>query len=826
MSVVKLYTSGTGASAWRLIPSKLFKVDNIAGYLANFTHTSINTFKYVKNGLEISIKVPITQDKSQPNSSSGIKYVSILNDNENIAYYFVRKAVWRSENTIELELVMDVLNTYTDGTDYIFKENTRILREHKPRFTNPSYVLELEVDETYGQSGIIVANDEVKVYIERQGDWNLIINNAKVKRLDYGEYVDLILPIGIDIGQIIADFQQAGQYSETIQLLTSDNRYYEFIIYNTARFNVNAMRNIDFISENINPLLIRNENDNEVEDKSLLNQDWYLLYRNQNNPSESLVNPVECYLIPNSQAAVNNGVVSNGRITPNTLNGNTYYYVDMMGKTATFPNGQTFSGTGSYRFLIITKQSNDKISVVAYDGYITDGFLVFNPISRQFDDLDYIAINSFPVKYYSSTSQLDIETYCRTIYGNETEEWSEDYTGDYIDGIELLDRTDPRNIKLIKLPYCPYDFTITNDKINLIGTDWFLKTLVQNSGNMEVIQLTNLNVKLEHNLNVIDSLNPFLNLNKTIDGISIINPRRTINFKLESKLFHSEFYAPTYVYDSFTLRVEMERCQLDYYIDSLACNIKFTMTSTINSKFLFTFTDYKCDKTDQNFPNIIPVARNNELVLYNVPYINYIRNGFNYDVKAKNLSNASNFLGLGLSGASFAASLALPSVPLKALGVIASAISLVNSVKSTIVETIRNEDTLNQKLMQAQNQTASVSGSDDVDLMSEYCGNRIKYYIYEPSTNMKNLLNDLFFYAGYNSGRMGVPNHNTRVNFDYLECDASLETAGANIPQEILDEIKNSYKTGVTFIHQTNRNTDKWDMEQKYENWERELLED
>ena len=109
--------------------------------------------------------------------------------------------------------------------------------------------------------------------------------------------------------------------------------------------------------------------------------------------------------------------------------------------------------------------------------------------------------------------------------------------------------------------------------------------------------------------------------------------------------------------------------------------------------------------------------------------------------------------------------------------------------------------------------------------MSEYCDNRLKYFIYKPTDNMINLIYDLFFYAGYNSGRMGVPNHTTRVNFDYLECDASLESAGANIPQEILEEIKNSYKTGVTFIHRTSRDTDKWDIEQKYENWEKELVE-
>ena len=110
--------------------------------------------------------------------------------------------------------------------------------------------------------------------------------------------------------------------------------------------------------------------------------------------------------------------------------------------------------------------------------------------------------------------------------------------------------------------------------------------------------------------------------------------------------------------------------------------------------------------------------------------------------------------------------------------------------------------------------------------MSVYAENRLKYYVYQPSSVIRNYINDLFFYAGYNSGRMGVPTHNNRVNFDYLECDAVLESVSANMSEEIIAELVNAFKNGVTYIHETTRSTDKWDIEQKYENWEVELLED
>ena len=145
------------------------------------------------------------------------------------------------------------------------------------------------------------------------------------------------------------------------------------------------------------------------------------------------------------------------------------------------------------------------------------------------------------------------------------------------------------------------------------------------------------------------------------------------------------------------------------------------------------------------------------------------------------------------------------------------------SIKNTIVSAQQNEESILRKLNETANQTASVAGSDDVDLMSIYAENRLKYLVYEPTALMKSILFDLFFYAGYSSGRMGKPNHDTRVNFDYLECEASLENEGS-IPDDCLQELLNCFKSGVCYLHKTTRASEKWDFEQKYENWEKFLF--
>ena len=95
---------------------------------------------------------------------------------------------------------------------------------------------------------------------------------------------------------------------------------------------------------------------------------------------------------------------------------------------------------------------------------------------------------------------------------------------------------------------------------------------------------------------------------------------------------------------------------------------------------------------------------------------------------------------------------------------------------------------------------------------------------YKPNELMTNMLYDLFFYAGYASGRMGIPNHTRRVNFDYLECEAKIESL-ATIPEDCLNELIACFATGVTYIHKTSRTSKKWDVKQEYENWEKFLFD-
>ena len=831
------YSTDVGTK-WELIPSKLLVVEDIASYLGTKAKKSISDFQYIKNELEISINVDISQDYSQPRSATNFKYVSIQNPNEAIHYYFVKKATWRSKTCVRFELVLDVLNTFQEGRDYNFKPNTRIVREHKDRFKSES-VIQFTF-ETLIASGDPYTNGE-KIYIkdDNQEDnqyegtlisavWNslrevYIITIKFDEIITYDELMTWLSSVSYAEDEII--FYQDDDRFDRVDPLDLINNMSESDVENKS------YRNIDMVNEGVSPVLQCGSADgNKIENPtSLLQQNWYLLYRNQNDPDETLTNPVDCFLIPEGATATDAGYIQNGRLIPSFIQNDKFYYFAVADKQATLSNGvnldSSFPDNMGRRLLVVSK-TNGKLHVSYL--YLNTGTPYIAQNEFEYDNIEYITFTDLPVMYIIENSYIGTGS-AQTLYdlvNSMTLEFNNSGDLNNVDAIDNLDKGDPKNIKLIKLPYCPYNFTLVGTALK-ISTDqyWEYASFEQQSGGtMYALKLIDMNLKLSASM-LEESNNPLPSLLFSPDSPSITDLRRGEEY--ESKLFHSDFYQPTYVYDSFTYKVQLEKLdeeQYGYYT-AQKIKIKFHMTSTINSRFMFEFDNLYFKHATENYAKYMPIARNNEEVLYNVPYINYIRNGFNYDVKAKERTNVSNVIGMGLSIASTASALLLPSVPLKVAGVVAGLVSMAMSIKNTVVSAQQNEDSIRRKLQETANQTASVAGSDDVDLMSVYAGNRLKYLVYEPTPLMKSILFDLFFYAGYASGRIGLPNHNTRVNFDYLECEANLENEGS-IPDDCLQELINCFKTGITYLHKTSRNTNKWDFEQQYENWEKSIVED
>ena len=835
MSVVKLYYSGGTYEKWDLIPGRLIKVDNLADFLLTKTAMTINDFQQIKLALEATIKVDMSQKYSDPLVHPSFKYVSIQNTGEMTHYYFIKRANWRSLSCVEFELVLDVLNTFQEGTDYSFKENTRIVREHKDRFKAGNIVVHYVVEDLLDHNDYLSVGQEVWFEVRGEteehfrGTLEGSTENSYTIRYPEADITLLRKFIYEHQGQVVITNGDEWVWYKSVVITDVDYSFY---------------RLIDHIPEGINPVLQSGEGlGDAIEDRTPFNQHWHILYRNVNDPSDSeaanLSNPVECYLIPDKITEVKTGAITNGRLNFSSLEIGKAYFIPFDNNSAadiiTLDDG-TIIGSGycaQYNditaLIVLYRNANNRIvvNVVVETTYTNTKTLSYESES--------ITLHHLPLAYNKNDlpSLPDNFTSWKTLSDNGTYgSWTNASVTNVTDSIASLDRTDAKNIKLIKLPYCPYQFERSSGKIDISNDpNWSFASVPQSGGDCYCFKLNDLNVDLHRDITTYGMSKDGFYYMKVRDSASaIINASKTdgrIDGDLESKLYNSEFFQPTYFYDSFAFKTDLEKCDIDKFIaDKIAdqfTTIRFTMTKTINSKFSFSFTDYVTKLSQSNLPKIMTIARNNDEVLYNVSYLNYIRTGFNYDVKAKNLQNESNNWGIGISGGAMLASLLLPSIPLKVAGVVGSLASMASSIKGAVVANQSAENSIQSKLTQHRNQTDSVAGSDDVDLMSEYCGNRLRYLEYAPNPTMRNLLNDLFFYAGYRSDRMGVPDHYTRLNFDYLECEPSFE-AISSIPEDCLKELANCFKAGVTYMHYNPNLTNHFDFDQSHENWERWLF--
>lgn len=847
-STLKLYT-GTP-----LFPDKNFIVDSFETYLSSISGTTtITKFQYIKHSLSLMIDI----NKGQANldfftTANNINYVSIQNTEDTYPiYYFVLRKVWLSSGAIRFVLKMDTLNTFTPArNNYVFSPRTLVDREHQDRFglfygegSTDDYTVDVDIlfnkniiADMTGQSRIIfdhinvtfkyfdtnkhkfinsfvymcaeirTDNNEVKIYTYNQSD------NPTLKEVIYLSQ----LPDNIQLF-----FNSSGSYDDFYCAEFGDlfNKVYPFYAIWTIK------RTIHLYSEGLTPILFKT-NEETLTDKNLPNVNWYLVYKNQNNitPTDyNQINPVECYILQDNPINVAYDGGSNVISVASLEYGKIYYvrkptWNDSAGHpndiTLTDDDGNSASTfiSNSIRTMIYFYKSGNDIIWGTCQG--SSGFS-WQATFTEIGSTKYLTPDTNPLLVGISQTLLD---YVRqSDYESIT---TEDYmtlasSSVQIDGIDDVDRTSSKMIKIIKLPYCPIPMTKTGSVYSFDRTKYDFKTSDEITG----IAIKDLNAGF---LNTIytNRNNPYY---KIIDvdftGVSAYDAR---NPYFESKLLHSDYYQPKFVYDSFSYVFRLEYCSLSSNVYQ-KFDFKFKMTTTINSKFMFEFIA-PLELDTEDYSKILPVARNNEMSLYNNQYINYLRTGYNYDVKTKNRQEVASVVGTGLSLigsiASFASSAVTGGVGIAA-GITLATTATMNAV-NTANTIAQSEQNIQAKIQQTKAQSTNVSGSDDVDLMSYYSGNRGKLITYELSPRMKQAMFDVFHYNGYISGEMKQPATTGRIWFNFVKADVVFSLI-SNIPDDCLEDIKECFKNGVYYMHRYNN---QYNFNRSYENWETFIAEE
>lgn len=739
-------------------------VDNLLDYLnkyATLPNGISGPFELqrVRPYLDIDKKIPMPGLNTfdiypQESAIQGNYFYAHLNVYDDVGntggdyYYFVRNIEYVASYTLRVVLHMDVLNTFKLNVSYGFSPRTYILRTHRDRFNNVTLI----------------------------GAPNTL------------------LPI------------------------------------------------IDPKPEGINPTLYYRQKSTL---KNSQNYSYYLLYRNAQNVENG---PVDVYLCaddsfnttPDEDYPTYQGTP--GTTALNQEFGIAYYFTISDNYSSftssiqiNFTDGSiaadvgpgldnNWMGYGTIKYVVMgLAGSKSFIAVASYRDADSldkpDTFTVYYG-----DEIDSVVINAasgvrvksvFNINSESDVNNLNL-TYndVMSLKFKLFEAGTKQYRSAVCSGINSVDRTDTRWIKIIKIPYIPVNDILEGDTYEY-PSDYII------DGSLRMIKFVNTNKQLKKIFNYGYTFDGNVNIFSKISSIAKPDSVKEQERKnmYETKVYNSEFTEVKLVYDSFSALIPLEWLTLEenkrflpWLLDnSVPTGLTFYMTSTINTRFMFDISDYlgSAGMTSDYYQYLI-VQRNNEIPLFQNAYINYIRTGYNYDVKTKNRE---------LKGGAASLVSQFTNVALSAItnpkGTAGAFVGAVDSAIHYMLKAEQLEQNIEQKQTKLAYQTTSVYGSEDVDLLSVYNENRLQLFVYQPADYNQDAILDLFYYYGYRYERYGIPDTTSRMYFNYVQCNPIYYYA--KLPADCLAEMTEKWQNGVTIFHDVDG---VWDTPQEYENFE------
>ena len=805
---------------------KNFMFDDIEDYLSNYEY-KIFEVQYQKQEREIFLKIVLEQIYANSLKENSYNYAVIDNEGEESSYYFISDITWTAYNTCKLHLTLDILNTFKLGKHYELTDKTRVFREHKDRLRTVDRIYTTYVDaskpydnykyfkifvpETYDSASCdceLIFEHNGYIYERKHFDFleALNVNGTYILRLKEGSNV---IFEGLECIIYASDLSKFGMPLPTAR------DFLDVLSAKKYRLEKSLIRNIEKESEEFNATLYHNTEEDKIIEDSENDLKWNLLYINRDDISETNINnPVLCKLYPSKKIYINSDTFL---LTQNNMPVNKFMNISILEnpnfkiQVKRYKETRILNST-IYKSVSFKFVENNKVEVVLFknDASPVINPETFSPFEIVCENVEKIRISENSLNQNTTLTDLEALTLdTRFIEGHMLVE-DENY----------INRLDSKIVKLITLPYCPIKIrqVTFSDEINVYQYD--SNEVSYNSTDFS-LQLVNLNIKFKNEI--------ISNIDDPTKELIIKNDFTTLNEdlrndNLESKIYHSDFYYKKFVYDSFSFIYQYELINFEKSINTYF-EFDFIMSSSINSRFMFYFKNYHVDSyAVDDYNNYLIIARNNERTLYNSAYINYIKTGFNFDVKNKNTQNLMNWgsfaLSLGATIATVASTIASSGATAPLL--IGASVSSVGAFTNAINSTISSERNFEQKQEQLKAQSTNVINSDDFDLLNEYNKNSLLMMTYKVSERVRKLLLDLFYYYGYKCNEIKMPDLNTRKYFNFIQCEADIkEYQAILIKEEYYNMLIEAYNKGVTLFHNFNGH---YDIEQVKDNTERNLL--
>lgn len=563
---------------------------------------------------------------------------------------------------------------------------------------------------------------------------------------------------------------------------------------------------IDRFAEDIsNPTLIR-KSVTKVGDEHL----WYLISKTDYLASNSnlAANPVSTYVLKDE------GMVTEGTevlaITPELISADACAYViPMSGDSSKI----TFVGSTYVKQLEIAIGNDYDFCYWYYhNGSITlklhlkEKFDGETAVADTYAGVTKIVLNNVRTVYKQSDSWNNYDSNNGLMNRNYTIDNPIAYNsiegGTTIPSFQTWyknNKTDGTLIKIVCLPYQPFDFKNWEEGIDYIGTPAGFKIL-------------NPNIRF-NDTSIVDRA---IQLDK-IPMSTACKPETAYDLKYESKRYNSAYYSLKYVYDNNYLAYSLEDFGNDFV--NLSIDIKFIYNNEMSNSLAFQFSDNNGYRYDTDYGEYMICNKTLDVPFYTNEYLNYLRYGKAVDERNAGFSTASSIIGgVSTTASSVGTIMALASSTTMggpigwAVGLAGAASTLV-SFASTLAKT---RDSINQKIDSYAHQASSVNGSSDISVFKEYSGNKLLRIEYQAPDELLTPILEYFRKFGYATDEYGYLDINTRYYSDFIQAELDLE-GNYNVDTDYVDDFKSRFKSGLRIYH---LHDGTYDFTMQYENWE------
>ena len=397
------------------------------------------------------------------------------------------------------------------------------------------------------------------------------------------------------------------------------------------------------------------------------------------------------------------------------------------------------------------------------------------------------------------------------------------YAVDQLVAESSIERTSLGLKKAICLPYRPFDRVdgyLPDGAVVVAG-----KVLLPNPDTESTIEWTPSSSNRSFVLPKMDS-----KPTETMDG-------RAASGRLEPKVYSSEFRFAKIVYDSFSIVLKGEESYFNTNLSETGDNkvvFKFFASPSMVSEFDLTLQSWPGFSAkesiltpvwSEDYPLHLVINRNNETPVYTSAYLDYLRTGYNYDLKSQAVQLGMQGLGIAISainaGVGIAATFATGG--LAAPYAVSAATGFASSIANIGKTAAENERGNAQRLKELQAQGASVAGNSDFAVSKRYTKNRASIESYAIEPRLIASARAFFYLKGYATDEIKAPHCHTRAHFDFIECDPVFKPEALSLfPKWMLDLVADDLRQGVTVMHPFNGD---YDIAQQSSNYEKRILE-